>query len=101
MNFPTAEYHAKTGRHPVARLIWTVDGEPTQWLTFEKGAFYIYTGTTRAIVNTGDITEADLRASDWHFPEGCVVEVIEKPDIPGDSQATEPTFDVKSPPCVI
>ena len=101
MNFNTASNHAKSDSHPIARSTWSASGAPTQWLTFESGAFYLYTATTRDIVKAGDLDEADFRATDWHFPEGCDVTVIPKPDIGGESQANEPTFDVSAPPCVV
>lgn len=100
MNYPTAERLARAHGTPVTRASWNDSEEkPTAWLTFEMGAFYLYTATARSIITASSLSEADFRAKDWYSPSDCPLQVSAQPDIGGQSQATEPTFDILSPPC--
>jgi hypothetical protein len=102
MNYPTAEKLAREKGTPVARTSWRdSEGKPTQWLTYEKGAFYLYTTSARTIVRADTLDEADFRANDWQTPSGCSETVPTQADLGGESQADEPTFDILNPPCSI
>ena len=119
MNFPTARLHAFHGR-PIARSSWggnaapegdTGGTDPSRWLTFEGGAWFVTESESRTIVKsarTGEeatITVADLLADDWQIPSGChAAAVVQAPPFPvTDSQknADAPLFDVRNPPCVL
>ena len=102
MNFPTAWQYLKGGT-PIARAAWASELElgPSQWLTYSGGAFWINRSNYRALIEPGDIAEADLRAIDWTLPK-CIVETFSAlPDFPrtGIDGASSPLFDIFNPPC--